>query len=117
MLKLTTILLIVALLSCPAYGQPERYYQLLWCQQQNGVMEHRLDDGTRIDCLTDTHAIEFDFARKWAESIGQSLYYAGKTGKQAGVVLIGSPGELARYLPKLQAVADEYGIMVWVVHK
>lgn len=49
-----------------------------------------LQDGTRCDCITATHAIEFDFAHKWAEAIGQSLHYAGLTGKRAGIVLIGT---------------------------
>ena len=34
-----------------------------------------LPDGTRCDCLTDTHAIEFDFGSNWAEAIGQSAHY------------------------------------------
>ena len=47
-----------------------------------------LHDKTRVDCLTHTHAIEFDFAAKWAESIGQALYYAEVTNKKPGIVLI-----------------------------
>ena len=46
-----------------------------------------MPDGTRCDILTDTHAIEVDFADKWAEAIGQSLKYAMQTGKKAGIVL------------------------------
>ena len=45
-------------------------------------------DMTRVDCLAKDYAIEFDFAKKWAESIGQSLYYAKMTGKKPAVVLI-----------------------------
>ena len=82
----------------------------------NGRSEYRLDDGTRIDCLTDTHAIEFDFAKKWAESIGQALYYAMKTGKRAGVVLIIENAQKEqRYLKRLQSVACRYGISVWTL--
>lgn len=51
-------------------------------------MEYRLEDGRRIDCLTDTHAIEVEFAHKWTEAIGQSLDYSMLTGKEAGIVLI-----------------------------
>ena len=47
-----------------------------------------MPDGTRCDILTDTHAIEVDFADKWAEAIGQSLNYAMQTGKKAGIVLV-----------------------------
>ena len=70
------------------HKHPERYYQSQWCAEHNGIMEYRLDDGTRVDCLTETHAIEFDFAPKWAESIGQSLYYGAKTDKTPGIVII-----------------------------
>ena len=66
----------------------ESSYQHAYCSAHNGIEEYELPDKTRIDCLTDTYAIEFDFANKWAESIGQSLYYSIRTGKKAGVVLI-----------------------------
>ncbi len=67
--------------------QHERVYQEAWCKGR-GVVEYRLPDKTRVDCLTGTHAIEFDFADKWAESIGQSLHYGLMTGKRAGIMLI-----------------------------
>ncbi len=51
-----------------------------------------LPDKARVDCVTDTHAIEFDFAKKWGESIGQALYYATILNKQAGIVLIMEKG-------------------------
>jgi len=66
----------------------ERDYQEAWCNAANGIVEHRLPDQTRVDCLTETHAIEFDFSHKWAESLGQALHYANQTGKKAGIVLI-----------------------------
>jgi len=47
-----------------------------------------LPDKTRCDCLTETHAIEFDFGSKWAEAIGQALYYAIHANKRAGIVLV-----------------------------
>ena len=47
-----------------------------------------MPDGTRCDILIDTHAIEVDFADKWAEAVGQSLNYAIQTGKKAGIVLV-----------------------------
>ena len=31
----------------------ERYYQTQLCKKLNGVMEYRLKDKTRVDCLTD----------------------------------------------------------------
>ena len=69
-------------------NHPEKYYQSQWCSERNGKIEKVLPDRTRCDCLTETHAIEFDFGPKWAESIGQSLYYSLQTGKKAGIFLI-----------------------------
>jgi len=59
----------------------EKDYQDEWCQ---GEKEHGLSDRTRVDCLTDTHAIEIEFANKWKEAIGQSLHYSLMTGKKTG---------------------------------
>lgn len=66
----------------------ESSYQHAYCSMHNGIEEYELSDKTRVDCLTDTHAIEFDFANKWAESIGQALHYGLMTGKKPKVVLI-----------------------------
>jgi len=40
---------------------PEKWYQKKWCEEQKGRIGVVLPDGTRCDCVTDTHAIEFDF--------------------------------------------------------
>ncbi len=69
-------------------AKTEREYQTKWCKIHGGKTEVVLKDRTRVDCLTKTHAIEFDFAKKWAEAIGQSLHYSRMTGKQPGIVLI-----------------------------
>ncbi|MBQ2644090.1 hypothetical protein IJG14_00775 [bacterium] len=66
----------------------ESSYQHAWCSAHDGIEEFENLDKTRIDCLTDTHAIEFDFANKWAESIGQAMHYSKMTGKKAKVILI-----------------------------
>ena len=51
-------------------------------------MEYENSDYTRVDCLTKKHAVEFDFANKWTESIGQALHYGLMTGKKPMVILI-----------------------------
>lgn len=66
----------------------ESSYQHVWCSMQSGIEEYENKDYTRVDCLTKNHAVEFDFANKWAESIGQALHYQRMTGKRAKVVLI-----------------------------
>jgi len=63
--------------------------------------------------LTATHAIEVDFAKKWAESIGQALFYAEMTGEKPGVYLIIESDRDYRYLKRLKLVAKKYGITIF----
>lgn len=77
----------------------EKDYVNKYC---TGIKEYTLPDKTRIDCLTDEYAIEFDFAKKWAESIGQSLYYAKKTGKKPAVAIITSGEQDMKYIKRIQ---------------
>lgn len=51
-------------------------------------LEHRLSSGGRVDCLDSEYAIEVDYADKWAEAIGQSLYYAASTQRKPAVILL-----------------------------
>lgn len=102
--------------SFAAHCYLEKEYQNKWCKANKGTAEYILNDKTRIDCLTKDYAIEFDFASKWAESIGQSLYYALSTNKNAGVVLImENPQKDEKYLLRLQEVAKKYNIKVWTM--
>ncbi|WP_321532286.1 hypothetical protein [uncultured Desulfuromonas sp.] len=78
-------------------------------------MEYRLHDGTRVDCLTESYAIEFDFSNKWAEAIGQSLYYAVETKRLPGIVLILEKQSDERHLKRLMKTAAPYGIRVWTI--
>ena len=58
------------------------------------------------------HAIEFDFGRKWAESLGQTLYYSLQTGKRAGIVLILEKPEDRKYLIRLNSTIQHFGMPV-----
>jgi hypothetical protein len=93
----------------------EKEYQAHWCSEAGGVVEYRLDDGTRVDCLLNRYAVEVDFGPKWAESIGQSLYYGYKTERLPGVLLILEKNTDEKYLDRLNAIAEREGIKVWVV--
>lgn len=106
----------INLLPAQCHQYLEKEYQNVWCSANKGILEYTLSDGARVDCVTQTHAIEFDFASKWAESIGQSLYYGKSLCKQSGVVLImENPEKDERYLKRLQAVAITHGITVWTM--
>ena len=93
----------------------EKKYQNAWSNKAGGVTEVVLDDQARVDCLTTEYAIEFDFASKWAEAVGQSLYYAEMTHRRPGVVLIMEKKGDERYLKRLQYVADKFNIQVWTM--
>ena len=64
-----------------------------------------------------THSIEFDFGKKWAEAIGQALYYSSKTGKQAGIFLIIAENNDWNNLEKIKRVIKEKGmdVKVWTI--
>nr|DAJ74770.1 MAG TPA: hypothetical protein [Caudoviricetes sp.] len=90
---------------------PEHEYQAYWCNARNGVMEYRLNDKTRVDCLLPNMAVEFDFANKWAECIGQALYYGRMTNRQPACVLIMENGEKdLKYLYRLRRTAYKKGV-------
>ena len=73
-------------------------------------MEVVMKDGTRCDILTATHAIEVDFAKKWAEAIGQSLNYAMHTGKRPGVALIVLSPSDNKYVERVRKISAEYSL-------
>lgn len=107
--RMRTLILLICLILLPATTQAghkrlEKEYQRDWCEAANGKAEVRLEDGTRADCLTKTHAIEFDFGPKWAESIGQALYYSMQTGKKAGIALILERAEDRKYWIRLNSI-------------
>ena len=92
-----------------ATGRKEKEYVNAYCK---GITEYVLPDKTRVDCLTDEYAIEFDWGKNWAESIGQSLYYAKMTGKKPAVaIIIKSPKE-QRYINRIKAVDKNIKIFV-----
>ena len=93
----------------------EQDYQRFWCDRHKGIMEYRLDDRTRVDCLTAEYAVEVEYAHKWAEAIGQSLFYSRMTGRKPGIVLIMRERGDERFLRRLRKVTGEQGIKVWTI--
>lgn len=110
-------IIILQTMGHPAHFALEKVYQRQWCAEVNGTTEFLLPDKTRVDCLTPGHAIEFDFAEKWAESIGQALYYAEMTHRTPGVVLILEHRRDVFYILRLKTVAEKHGISVWFMKK
>ena len=71
-----------------------------------------LPDRTRCDCVTDTHAIEFDFGSSWAEAIGQSAYYSIHTKKKAGIVLILETMKDKKYWIRLNTTIEHFNLPI-----
>ena len=104
-------LFLFLLLALPLFGkQSERYYQEKFAREIGGQVEVVMKDGTRCDILTATHAIEVDFAKKWAEAIGQSLNYAIHTGKRPGVALILLSPSDNKYIERVRKISAEYSL-------
>jgi len=101
----------------PKGKKNEKYYQTIMCNKLGGRIEYVLFDKTRVDCLTKEYAIEVDWAKKWAEGIGQALYYAEITNKKPAVGLIVGGSKDQKYLKRLKTVADEFNIKIIVLDK
>ena len=95
----------------------ERDFQVIFCDSVDGGTEVVLRDRTRVDCLTTTHAIEVDFAKKWAEAIGQALHYALMTNRTPGVALIVQTPRDLRHWNRLNAIArnNKPRIKTWCI--
>ena len=68
-----------------AIGHIERLWQHLYCEGME--LEKHLPSGGRIDCLSSEYAIEVEWAKHWAEAVGQSLYDAAAAGRKPGIIL------------------------------
>lgn len=110
-------ILIFALFICPGlvsakHDYHEKYYQEKWCDAQKGRSEYVLPDRTRADCITFSHAVEVDFANKFYEAIGQSLYYSLQTGKRAGIVLIIEKERERKYYYRLNSTIVHFDLPI-----
>lgn len=114
------IIISILFLSMPVYAQAallfdEASYQNEWCNKWYGKAEYKLPDNTRVDCLTANYAVEFDFAKKWAEAVGQSLHYGLMTGKKPAIILIIEKPKDFEYYNRLKPICNKYGITLWYV--
>lgn len=115
-IHIVALYFVIAEHSSASVSKAEKDYVKEWCESR-GQQEVVLPDKTRCDCVTDTHAIEFDFGKKWTEAVGQSLYYSLQTGKRAGIVLILETKADRKYLIRLSSTIQNFNlpIDVWTV--
>ncbi len=109
---------LLLLLNSPSLAsQNEAQYISQWCNKHHGRAEVTLPDRSRADCITESHAVEVEFAPKWKESIGQSLNYAMQTNKRAGVVVVMRRKKDYRYWLMLNSVIKNFNLPIdsWLV--
>lgn len=109
------IFFLLMVLPAIVLGQSEAEYVEQWCAGR-GQVEYILEDRTRVDCLTPEFAIEVDFAHKWAEAIGQSLYYGHMTGRKPGVLIIVGDGE-HRFIRRFHNATIGLDIQLFTISK
>ena len=117
---LTLLLLATISVFSKEIKKNEAFYRDQWADANNGETEVTMGDGTRCDIVTKTHAIEVDWAYKWTESIGQSLWYSfqlADKNKKAGIVLILKEEKDKIYLMKLRSIIAyrKLDIEVWAI--
>lgn len=98
----------------PKYPTETQAVQAL-AQKYDADVEVRLWDKTRVDLVNFRYAIEADWAYKWAEGIGQALYYAEVTKKKPAVMLLVKDMKYeAKYIYRCQTVCSKYDIKLYV---
>lgn len=94
----------------------EADYQAFILKEMGGEREYCLPDRTRIDILTSKYAIEIDYAYKWAEAVGQALYYAEISNRTPGIILIlAKRANYTAYIKRACLLATKYNIAVWTI--
>ena len=116
-LKLIKILFlsILSTLSISSYAiENESFYSEKFCNEMSGQSEYTLKDLSKVDCLTDTHAFEVDWAdgMKVYEAIGQSLYYSSETGKLPGILLLIRKKNSEKHLRKVREVIKAFDLPI-----
>ena len=114
-MKKLMLLLILSILSFSSYAiENEAYYSEKFCNEMSGQSEYVLKDLSRVDCLTDTHAFEVDWAEgmKIYEAIGQSLYYSSETGKLPGILLLIRKENSEKHIRKVREVIKAFDLPI-----
>ena len=97
--------------------EKEKYYSDKFCKEMSGQADYTLQDKSRVDCLTGTHAFEVDWAdgMKVYEAIGQSLYYASQTDKKPGILLLIRKDNSEKHIRKVQEVIISFNLPIELI--
>ena len=108
------------MVAVPAFAKSlknEAEYKKEWCAKYNGEVDYKTQETNTVDCITDTHAIEFEYGKNWNTAIRKSRQQSMSVGKTPGVVLILENSKDEEYLYKLREVNEKrrLGIKIWTV--
>lgn len=92
----------------------ERSETLRLAPKYNAQVEVRMPDGTRCDLLNDVYAIEVDFSRKYAESVGQATLYSIWTGRKPAVILLSRGNEDKLHILRAKLVCERLGVTLFI---
>ena len=113
MSKILAVLAVSICLPLEGWAAHEAIHADEWCRGANGSGEDLMDDGTKVDCVTETHAVEIQHAADWGKvigSLGQAIHYAQQANRRPGIVLIVEDKKDCRYLRRLKKTLD--GVVV-----
>lgn len=116
-------ILLIIICSSSAHGyndyNKESWYRDIWCYGETEVKVFPKGVSPRCDCLTENFAIEVDFARKWHEAVGQSLFYGHHLKRIPGILLIITKPSDMKHLNNLIDMINVYKlpIRVWAIDK
>lgn len=113
MRALLTIVIIFIIVTTANAGHVhnESEYRDAWCI--HGRTEVTLHDGSRVDCLTENYAVEFDFAAKAYEALGQAIHYARISGTEPAMVLIIENEKDWRHYKRIRRTAKKRNVKLW----
>lgn len=73
-------------------------------------------DMSRVDVLTERLAIEIDRSHKWAEAVGQAIFYSTQHRREPAVVLLcGNFSDYTQHIRRSEIVCQKLGIHLWLV--
>ena len=111
MLKIILVLLLTISNVNAKNKMLEKEYQEVDCKQKRGKTEYAIKGG-RVDCLTKSYAIEYDFAKKWADCLGQAMYYSAMTNKIGICTLIVEDNSDYKYVKKLEEAIGYHQVYI-----
>ena len=114
------LLILLFCLSFSAYAiEKEEFYSNKFCEELSGQSQFKLKDLSRVDCFTETHAFEVDWAdgMKVYEAIGQALYYASQTDKKPGILLLIRKDNSEKHIKKIKEVIRYFDLDIELIIK